>query len=77
MIILKAGGGGGGEGSGGEREEEGGWGVGGRSRLPRGIRQNETEVSWACIRAVVNFASIVNSEASWIKEGAMMRKATC
>lgn len=51
--------------------------MGGRSRLPRGIRQNETEVSWACIRAVVNFASIVNSEASWIKEGAMMRKATC
>lgn len=56
-----------------EREEE----DGGQSRLPRGMRQNETKVSWACTRTVVNFVSIVNSEASWIKEGAMMRKATC
>lgn len=57
-----------------EREEED---DGGRSRLPRGTRQNETKVSRACRRTVVNFVSIVNSEASWIKEGAMMRKATC
>lgn len=67
----------------GERKEGrrkgrgGGAGRGGGGDYPEKQARKGLKSHGAYRRAVGDFASIINSEASWIEEGAIMQKATC